>query len=111
MNKRKYTFDTSGFSCQNTDCHKYHKVNEGNVRFAYMSGKYKQIAYLKCTACGRCFSENKGTIFFRRKKAKKPLLGYYKTQLRAVALELPEESLVSARIQFLLGLKQQVKIH
>ncbi len=70
MNKRKYTFDTSGFSCQNTDCHKYHKVNEGNVRFAYMSGKYKQIAYLKCTACGRCFSENKGTIFFRRKKSK-----------------------------------------
>ncbi len=55
MNKRKYTFDTSGFSCQNTDCHKYH--------------------------------------------------------IRAVALELPEESLVSARIQFLLGLKQQVKIH
>ena len=27
-----------GFSCQNTDCHKHHKVNEGNVRFAYMSG-------------------------------------------------------------------------
>ncbi len=73
MNKRKYTFDTSGFSCQNTDCHKYHKVNEGNVRFAYMSGKYKQIAYLKCTACGRCFSENKGAIFFRRKKSKETI--------------------------------------
>ena len=46
------------------------KTNTRHVKFAYMNKKAKQVMYLKCTICKKHFSENKGTIYFRRKKNK-----------------------------------------
>ena len=46
------------------------RLIRGHVKFAYMNKKVKQVMYLKCTICKKHFSENKGTIYFRRKKNK-----------------------------------------
>ena len=64
---RKYEFDASNFCCQNEKCKKYKKENTGDVKFLYFNGKQKKTAYLKCTVCGKVFSENKGTFFYRKK--------------------------------------------
>ena len=70
MAKKKYDIDTGKFTCQNKDCEMFCKANTGHVQFAYMNKKAKQVMYLKCTICKKHFSENKGTIYFRRKKNK-----------------------------------------
>jgi len=65
--KRKHDFDATGIVCQNPGCKEYHRPNHGHVKFAYMGGTKRDTAYLRCDACGRHFSENKGTFFYRKK--------------------------------------------
>ena len=74
MNKRKCDFDVGKFTCQNKNCQKYHEPNTGHVIFAYMNVKSRSTAYLRCTICGKYFSENKGTFFYRRKKSKETIV-------------------------------------
>ena len=67
----RHNIDIGKFVCLNKECSKYNKENiDGHIVFSHMDGKNKNIAYLKCTICGQRFSENKGTIFYRKKKSR-----------------------------------------
>lgn len=65
--KDKKNIDTSNFFCWNEECVHYQKRDKGNIKPSYYYGKDKDILMLKCTTCGKKFSENKGTIFFRKR--------------------------------------------
>ena len=70
---RKHEFDAQNFVCQNEKCNAYHKANEGNCVFGYMGGSKRDTAYLLCKVCGKYFSENKGTFFYRKKTDKETI--------------------------------------
>jgi len=68
----KYShIDTSKFVCLNKDCKAYIVEGKGNIVFAHYDGKNKDIMYVRCTICGRKFSENKGTLFYHKKIGRK----------------------------------------
>jgi len=72
IKKSKYQhIDTSRFFCWNEKCLEYLKKGKGNIIFCQYDGKHKNIMYLKCTCCGKKFSENKGTIFYNKQTDKK----------------------------------------
>ncbi|MCP4132380.1 MAG: hypothetical protein GY754_15520 [bacterium] len=64
--KKLSNIDTSKFFCWNEECPEYNKRNQGNIKASQYDGKNKDILYLICTICGKKFSENKGTIFYRK---------------------------------------------
>jgi len=68
--KKHKNIDTRKFFCWNKDCVKYGIRNDGNIRFSHYDGKDKDIIYLRCTECNKKFSENKGTLFFRKQTKK-----------------------------------------
>jgi stress response protein SCP2 len=88
---KKITIDTSKYVCLNKECKKYKKANDdGYIRFYSIEGKNKDIIYLKCTCCGRRFSERKGTIFFNKKSSPEEIVQALKatsegTGIRATA--------------------------
>ena len=62
----KKDIDTSNFFCWNEECTEYGKRGQGNIEPVYYYGKDKDILCLKCKVCNRKFSENKGTIFYKK---------------------------------------------
>lgn len=59
----KREIELGKFWCWNEECPDYGKIGNKNITPKEYKGKYK-IALLQCKTCKRCFSENRGTIFF-----------------------------------------------
>jgi transposase-like protein len=57
--------DWSAFACPNPDCPAYGQRGQGNLRPHGWSSKARHIRCLRCTACGRSFSERAGTPLYR----------------------------------------------
>lgn len=64
-----HNIDLQYFFCHNKDCTFHGQRGAGNIIFSHVeklrNGDSRQ--YLRCTSCGRKFSETKGTIFFKKK--------------------------------------------
>lgn len=50
------------FACPNSSCSFYAKFNFGNITHRSRTGKEKSIQRLRCTCCGKEFSERKATL-------------------------------------------------
>jgi transposase-like protein len=61
MNER----DWSTSACPNTSCPAYGQRGRGNLRSHGWSSKERGIRCLRCTTCGKSFSERAGTPLFR----------------------------------------------
>jgi hypothetical protein len=57
--------DWSAFACPNPHCSVYGQRGGGNLRPHGWSSKAKGIRCLRCTACGKSFSQRSGTPLFR----------------------------------------------
>ena len=55
------------FSCPNPACAKFNRCSEGNIVHRAWTGTHTHIEGLRCTACGRAFSEREGTLLARSK--------------------------------------------
>ena len=55
------------FSCPNPACARFNRRGEGNIAPRAWTGTHKHIERLRCTACGRVFSEREGTLLARSK--------------------------------------------
>jgi IS1 family transposase len=55
------------FSCPNPECAGFNHPGEGNIAHRSWTGTHKHIERLRCTACGREFSEREGTLMARSK--------------------------------------------
>jgi IS1 family transposase/transposase-like protein len=55
------------FSCPNPACARFNRRGEGNIAHRAWTGTHKHIERLRCTACGREFSEREGTLLARSK--------------------------------------------
>ena len=72
--------DLSAFVCLTESCRLYRKQNTGNIKVHYIKkAKCGNILYLKCTDCGKKFSENKGTIFYRKKTNRETIVKVLKS--------------------------------
>jgi transposase-like protein len=56
--------DWSNFACPNPECSKYGQTGQQNLRLHGWSSKARGIRCLRCTACGKNFSERTGTPLF-----------------------------------------------
>lgn len=61
------------FFCLNENCSDYRKVGNGNIRLKERYGK-NETALLVCKTCKKCFSETRGTPFFRLHTPKEKVL-------------------------------------
>jgi hypothetical protein len=59
------TSDWSTFACPNPDCSAYAQPGLGNLRPHGWSSKPRGIRCLRCTTCGKSFSQRAGTPLFR----------------------------------------------
>jgi transposase-like protein len=50
------------FSCPNPQCVRFNRPGEGHIAHRSWTGTHKHIERLRCTACGREFSEREGTL-------------------------------------------------
>jgi transposase-like protein len=57
--------DWSHFACLNSDCPTFGKRGQNNLRPHGWSSKPRNIRCLRCTVCGKHFSERAGTPLFR----------------------------------------------
>lgn len=71
--KLKNNIKIENFFCWNEKCPDYQKRNNGNIKPTHYDGKNKDILYLRCSICGKKFSENKGTIFYNKKTNKETI--------------------------------------
>ena len=55
------------FSCPNPACTWFNRAGEGNITHRSWTGKHKHVERLRCTGCGREFSEREGTLMARSK--------------------------------------------
>jgi hypothetical protein len=55
------------FSCPNPHCALFNRPGEGNIAHRLWTGTHKHIERLRCTTCGREFSEREGTLMARSK--------------------------------------------
>jgi IS1 family transposase len=55
------------FSCPNPHCARFNRPGEGNLAHRSWTGTHKHIERLRCTTCGREFSEREGTLMARSK--------------------------------------------
>jgi hypothetical protein len=55
------------FSCPNPACAGFNRPGEGHIAHRSWTGTHKHIERLRCTACGREFSEREGTLLARSK--------------------------------------------
>lgn len=76
MNKKYFNIDVSKYVCQNEKCKVYKKPNNDNhiIFHHYQKNKNFKTMYLRCTKCNQIFSENKGTIFYNKKKEKQTIV-------------------------------------
>ena len=56
--------DWSSFSCPNKACSEYGVKGKGNIRLKQRYGR-NNVAELICRTCGKTFSENRDTPFFK----------------------------------------------
>jgi transposase-like protein len=68
--------DWSLFACPNTDCAAFGQKGQNNLRPHGWSSKARRIRCLRCTVCGKSFSERAGT----------PLFGTHLAEEKAVQL-------------------------
>jgi IS1 family transposase len=54
--------DYSKFACPNASCSLYAQFNSKNIIHRSWTGKFKDIERLRCTCCGKEFSERKATL-------------------------------------------------
>jgi IS1 family transposase len=59
------------FACPNTSCSFYAKFNSGNIVHRSWTGKNKEIERLRCTCCGKEFSERRATLMENSKLSEK----------------------------------------
>jgi hypothetical protein len=57
--------DWSAFACPNPDCSAYGQRGLDNIRPHGWSSKARGLRCLRCTQCGKSFSERAGTPLFR----------------------------------------------
>jgi transposase-like protein len=57
--------DWSAFACPNSTCSLFNQRGQGNLRPHGWSSKPRNIRCLRCTHCGKNFSERFGTPFYR----------------------------------------------
>lgn len=66
--------DWSTFACPNTACLAYGQRGGKNIRPHGWSSKSRNIRCLRCTACGKSFSERAGTSLFRTQLSEEKVL-------------------------------------
>ena len=67
----RHNIDLRRFVCLNESCNSYLEENTGQIKPDHIKkAKCRNILYLRSTCCGKKFSENKGTIFFRKKSSR-----------------------------------------
>lgn len=59
--------------CWNKECSDYDKTGGGNIIFKETYGN-NQNSLFKCTTCGHCFSETRGTPFFELKTPREEVI-------------------------------------
>jgi hypothetical protein len=57
--------DWSAFACPNPDCSSFGQRGLASIRLHGWSSKTRGIRCLRCTVCGKSFSQRKGTPFYR----------------------------------------------
>lgn len=55
------------FLCPNPDCPQFNRPCAGNIVHRSWTGQHRHIERLRCTVCGREFSEREGTLMARSK--------------------------------------------
>jgi IS1 family transposase/transposase-like protein len=68
------------FSCPNPQCGRFNRPSEGNMVHRSGTGQHKHIERLRCTACGREFSEREGTLMARSKLPEDTVIRLVKCQ-------------------------------
>jgi IS1 family transposase len=68
------------FSCPNPHCAQFNRPGEGNIAHRSWTGAHKHIERLRCTACGREFSEREGTLMARSKLPEATVIQLLKCQ-------------------------------
>jgi Aspartate carbamoyltransferase regulatory chain, metal binding domain len=68
------------FSCPNPQCIRFNRPGEGNITHRSWTGMHKHIERLRCTACGREFSEREGTLMARSKLPEDTVIRLVKCQ-------------------------------
>lgn len=68
------------FSCPNPHCAQFNHPGEGNVAHRSWTGTRKHIERLRCTACGREFSDREGTLMARSKLPEETVIRLVKCQ-------------------------------
>jgi len=68
------------FSCPNPQCARFNRPGEGNLAHRSWTGTHKHIERLRCTTCGREFSEREGTLMARSKLPEDTVIQLMKCQ-------------------------------
>jgi IS1 family transposase/transposase-like protein len=68
------------FSCPNPHCARCNRPGEGNIAHRAWTGTHKHIERLRCTTCGREFSEREGTLMARSKLPENTVVQLVKCQ-------------------------------
>ena len=68
------------FSCPNPACLQCNRPRAGNIVHRSWTGKHKHIERLRCTVCGREFSEREGTLMARSKLPEETVVRLLKCQ-------------------------------
>jgi hypothetical protein len=68
------------FSCPNPQCTRFNRPGDGNITHRSWTGTHQHIERLRCTACGREFSEREGTLLARSKLPEETVVRLLKCQ-------------------------------
>lgn len=68
-----HSINTLEFWCWNEECPDYGKQGQGNIVFKETYGN-NQNSLFKCTTCGHCLSETRGTPFFELKTPREEVI-------------------------------------
>lgn len=68
------------FSCPNPQCLRFNRPGEGNIAHRSWTGTHQHIERLRCTACGREFSEREGTLMAHSKLPEATVIRLVKCQ-------------------------------
>ena len=67
-------------SCPHPHCARFNRPGEGNIAHRSWTGTHKHIERLRCTTCGREFSEREGTLMARSKLPEETVIQRMKWQ-------------------------------
>jgi transposase-like protein len=68
------------FSCPNPPCPRFNRPGDGTITHRSWTGTHQHIERLRCTACGREFSEREGTLLARSKLPEETVVRLLKCQ-------------------------------